>query len=377
MIGTKCFKRDRQFYCRIAICADKLIVFKLNDIALLLSDDRCHTHELARTIRKQYRYGKDPVSLNQSMLYDGCHRDDIHIATGENRNDLLSFYIQMLERRHGQQAGILYNHLMILNHIEEGYDQLIVTHGNDLINILLDVWEDVCSRCLYRSTIGNRVDGRKRCHLTALQGCLHTSCALRLHTNHTDFRIQQLCKGGNAGRQSASSDRYEDVIDKRKLLYDLHRDRSLSGRHCRIIKRMNKCIAMLLGQLICVLTRLVIYVAMQYNFRAVALRAVHFHQRRRFRHDDDSLASICLCRISYALRMVTGRSGDQSLCALLLRQGARLEISTADLIGTCYLHIFRLEIYFIAGLCTEVITVNQFCLPCDTLYTLCCFFKCI
>ena len=148
VIGTKCLKRDRQFYCRIAICADKLIVFKLNDIALLLSDDRCHTHELARTIRKQYRYGKDPVSLNQSMLYDGCHCDDIHIATGENRNDLLSLYIQMLERRHSQQAGILYNHLMILNHIEEGYDQLIVTHSNDLINILLDVWEDVCSRCL-------------------------------------------------------------------------------------------------------------------------------------------------------------------------------------------------------------------------------------
>lgn len=93
--------------------------------------------------------------------------------------------------------------------------------------------------------------------------------------------------------------------------------------------------------------------------------------------NDNSLASICLCRISYALRMIAGRSGDQSLCALLLRQGARLEISTADLIGTCYLHIFRLEIYFIAGLCTEVITVNQFCLPCDTLYTLCCFFKCI
>ena len=60
------------------------------------------------------------------MLYDGCHRDDIHIATGENRNDLLSLYIQMLERRHGQQAGILYNHFMILNHIEEGNNQFFI-----------------------------------------------------------------------------------------------------------------------------------------------------------------------------------------------------------------------------------------------------------
>ena len=49
VIGTKCFKRDRQFYCRIAICADKLIVFKFNDIALLLSDDRRHTSSPGRS----------------------------------------------------------------------------------------------------------------------------------------------------------------------------------------------------------------------------------------------------------------------------------------------------------------------------------------
>ena len=104
-----------------------------------------HLHELARTIRKQYRYGKDPVSLNQSMLYDGCHCDDIHIATAQRTETIFfPFYIQMLERRHSQQAGILYNHLMILYHIEESYDQLIITHSNDIINILLDVWEDVC-----------------------------------------------------------------------------------------------------------------------------------------------------------------------------------------------------------------------------------------
>ena len=35
------------------------------------------------------------------------------------RNDLLSLYIQMLERRHSQQAGIFYDHLMILYHVKE------------------------------------------------------------------------------------------------------------------------------------------------------------------------------------------------------------------------------------------------------------------
>ena len=70
MLGSKCFHRHPQFYCRIPVCADKLIMLQFNDIALGVCNRLCHPYELTRLIRKQDGDREDPVSLDQTMLYE-------------------------------------------------------------------------------------------------------------------------------------------------------------------------------------------------------------------------------------------------------------------------------------------------------------------
>ena len=81
MLRPKRLHGDAQLHRRIPVGADKLVVLQLDDIALLLRNGGGHPHQLARLIRKQDGYGKDPVSLDQSVLYDGGHGDHVHIAS--------------------------------------------------------------------------------------------------------------------------------------------------------------------------------------------------------------------------------------------------------------------------------------------------------
>ena len=45
----------------------------------------------------------------------------------------------MTKRCHCQKTGILYDHLMVLNHVKESNDQFIILDSDDIVQILLDV----------------------------------------------------------------------------------------------------------------------------------------------------------------------------------------------------------------------------------------------
>ena len=94
-----------------------------------------------------------------------------------------------------------------------------------------------------------------------LQGSFHAGSAFRLHTDNFDLRIQKFCQSGNAGSQSASSDRNQDIIHQRKLFYDLHSNGSLTGGNRQIVEGMDEGQAFFCLQLLCVLAGIIVNVA--------------------------------------------------------------------------------------------------------------------
>ena len=224
----------------------------------------------------------------------------------------------MFQRSYGQQTGVFHNHLVILHHIQECHDEFIILHRDDVIQIFLDIRENLASRCLDRCAVRNGVDLRQRRYFSCRKGSLHTVCARRLHADDLDLRIQKLRQCGHAGCQSAPSDRNQNILHQRKLLKDLHGDRSLSGCNGQIVERMDKSISLLVRKLVRFLARLVVDVSVKHDFRTVTLGAVHLDERCRGRHDDDCLAAVALCCVCHTLRVVSRRCRDQPLCTLLI-----------------------------------------------------------
>ena len=78
---------------------------------------------------------------------------------------------------------------MIFNHIQKCAHKLCILYGNDVVKILLDIRENFRAGRLYCGAVCNRVDRRKRRHLTVFDGFLHTVCICRLYADHLDLRI--------------------------------------------------------------------------------------------------------------------------------------------------------------------------------------------
>ena len=194
---------------------------------------------------------------------------------------------------------------MILHHIQKSHYQFIVFHGNDLVYILLNIWENMISRTLYCGSVGYGIYGRKCHHFAFLQGSLHTVGAGRFHANHFDVGIQQFYKSGDSCGQTASPDRNQDIIYQWKFFYNLHSNGSLTGSNCRIIKRMDKGIAVLFGQLVSMVTSLVIHISIKDYFRPIALSPFHFYQRCGSRHNNYCFYSKCFCSIGNPLGMIS------------------------------------------------------------------------
>ena len=64
---------------------------------------------------------------------------------------------------------------MILYHIEEGYNQILILYGYDIIKILLKIREKLLSGCLYRSTVGNSIYAGKGNYFACFKGSLPSS----------------------------------------------------------------------------------------------------------------------------------------------------------------------------------------------------------
>ena len=146
----------------------------------------------------------------------------------------------MLQRRDGQKTRVLDNHLVVLDHVEEGDNQLIVLNRDNAVQVLLNVGENLLAGALHRSAVRNRVSTRQCHNLARRERSLHASRILRLHADHMDVRIQQFRESRDAAREAAAADRHENVIDCRQLFHDFHRDAALAGCDRQVVKRMHK-----------------------------------------------------------------------------------------------------------------------------------------
>ena len=257
---------------------------------------------------------------------------------------------------------------MVLHHIQEGDDQIRVRHSDHAVEILLQVGKDLCSGRLDSSAVCNGVDLRKRYHFTLLQGCLEAGRSLGLYGVHFRVGPQHLHERGDACRQSASAYRHQDDVDEGQVLDDLHGDRALAGGDVGIVERMNKGISVFFGQLVGVVTGLVIDVAVQNDLGSQRFGPVHLDQRRCSGHYDHRLGPELFGRISDALCVVSGGSRDQAAVSLLLAQRADLVVSAANLVGTCPLSVLRFEIDLSSGPLAEIVRVDQRCIQCDFRY---------
>ena len=264
---------------------------------------------------------------------------------------------------------------MIFHHIQESYNQLIIFNSNDVIQILLDIWEDFLARCLYCSTVCNGIYMGKSHHLSLSQGSLHAGCSCRFHTDHLNVWIEKLCQSGDTCCQTAASDRNQDIVHKRKLLDNFHGNGTLTCGNCRIIKRMDKGITLFLSQFQGMGAGLIIYITVKDYLCAIAFGSLNLDQRSSGRHDDHCLHSVFMCRISHTLGMVSCGCCDQSLISLFFRKSADLIISATNLVCSCALHILRFEVNLIAGQIAEITAFDQFCFLCHLFYNLCCLFK--
>ena len=77
MICTKCLQSDLQFYSCITVCAYKLIMIQLDNISLILGNDRSYTNKFTRFVRNQHRYRENTISLNQGNVIKLDHNQFI------------------------------------------------------------------------------------------------------------------------------------------------------------------------------------------------------------------------------------------------------------------------------------------------------------
>ena len=87
MFVAKGFHRDGKFYCSISVDADKLVMLQTNDISLCFGN---HFGDMKQFTRKLNGYGKDTSALDQSVLNNRGHCNDIHISTTQDGNDFFA-----------------------------------------------------------------------------------------------------------------------------------------------------------------------------------------------------------------------------------------------------------------------------------------------
>ena len=335
-------------------------MIQLDDVPLVLCDQDRHFRQLTGFIRKQGGYGKDPIPENESLLDHGRHGDHVHITAAEDAGNILALRRQVRRRRHRQQSGVLHDHFMVLDHVQESDDDLVIRNGHDFIQIILQVWEDLLSRCPDRGPFTDSIDGRQGHDLPGFQRLLHAIRSSGFYPDDLDIGVDDLGHGGYAGRQTAAAHRHQNGIHKRKLFDDLHAHGTLTGSHRQVIERMDVGVIVLLAHSYCTFIRIVVTVSVQDHFRPVALGTIDLDQRGGLGHHDDGPNAKGFRRIGDPLCVVAGRSGNQAPFAFFFRETADLIIRAPDLICTGDLHVLRLQIDPVPGPVAEVFAFNQF-----------------
>ena len=95
MFCTEGFESNTKLHGRASVDADKLVVLELDDVAAYGRDDTCHLLQFARFVRQQNRNREDPVAVNESLLDDRGHCDDIHIAARKNAGNFFTAAVEL------------------------------------------------------------------------------------------------------------------------------------------------------------------------------------------------------------------------------------------------------------------------------------------
>ncbi len=80
MFRSKGFQGNAQFHSGIPVDGNELVMFQFDHISAFFGNHICHMAQLARLIRKKYRYRKNPVPQNKPLLYHAGHGDHIHVS---------------------------------------------------------------------------------------------------------------------------------------------------------------------------------------------------------------------------------------------------------------------------------------------------------
>ena len=262
-------------------------MLELDHVAVLLGDHACHAHEHAGTIGEQHAYGEDAAALDEAVLHHARHGDHVHVAAGEDARHAFALGGQVLGGRDREQAGVLDDHLVVLDHIEERDNQLVVVHANHVVEVLLQVGEDLIAHFEHGGAVGDGVGAGELDHVAGLE-CRRKACgAGGLNANDADLGVVELGEGGDAAGQAAASHGHEDGVDERQLLDDLHGDGALAGCNRGVVERRNVGKALLLGQLHGALLCVVEDVAVEDDLGTVTLGALNLDERRGGGHHDD------------------------------------------------------------------------------------------
>ena len=271
----------------------------------------------------------------------------------------------MIQGGNGQQTGIFHDHLVLFHHIQEGIHQLVVVDGDDVVDVLLDVGEDLVAGGLDRHAVGNGLHLVQGDHMTGIQAGLHGGGPGGLHADDGDVGIEQLGQGGHAGGQSAAADGHQDHVHVGQVLEDFVRDGALAGGDGGIVEGMDVGQALLCGQLGGQLGGIVKGFAVEHHLGAVILGVVHLHQGSGGGHDDGGAHAGLLGGVGHTLGVVAGGGGDQTLGLFFLGQGADFIVGAPDLVGAGDLHIFRLDVHMVAGGLGKGSAVDQTGVPDD------------
>ena len=164
-----------------------------------------------------------------------------------------------------------------------------------------------------------------------------------LHPDQADVGLDPARRGAHAGEQPAAADRDDQRVDLGHILEHFERDRPLPRGDMRIIERMDEGQPALDFQLARMRIGIVVFLAEQDDFGAVARSAYTFTCRRRLRHHDGDRHAQPLAVIGQPLRMIARRCRDHARArAPRVHQQQRVE-RAAFLVGRGELQVLELQ----------------------------------
>ena len=295
------------------------------------------------------------------MLHQGGDGDHVHIAAGQHAHHIAVPAVQVLEGRDGKQSRVLHHHFVLLHHVQKGVHQLAVVDGDDAVQVPLDVGEHLVAGGFHRHAVGDGGHLVQRHHPPRLQAGLHGRRPGGLHPDHLHRGVKQLGQGGHPRRQPAAPHRDQDHVHIGQVLENLIGDGALAGGHGEVVEGVDVGEPLLPAQLCRQRRRVVEGFAVEHHLGPVVLGIVHLYQGGGGGHDDGGRHPRRPGGVGHPLGVVARRGGHQPALLLLIGEGGALEVGPTDFICPGDLHVFRLDIYLVAGGSGEKGAVHQVC----------------